>query len=368
VAIKVAATAFVIVARVGGPILLALLVMTVGLSLSAAVSRHWRAAAFGFGIIAILFGLGLVGPRGEAIGTLDVAVVQGGGPQRTRASSAQEPVVFARHLEASQEITTPVDLVLWPENVVNPKAPWQSEDDPGLDKGFAEVELEKLAVQLDAPILPGWFEKISDTSTVNYTNVILPDDSIGARYDKVRLVPFGEIIPFRSVMESIAGDALPARDVVAGTEPATLETPAGTLGISISWEIFFANRARDAIGNGGELLVNPTNGSSYWLTIVQSQQVASSRLRAVETGRWVLQAAPTGFSAIIDPDGTVIDRTAVSEARVLQDTVERRQGLTWANRAGNWPAIIAALVAIAGGAACARATRATEVAEPGELP
>ncbi|HJO18945.1 MAG TPA: nitrilase-related carbon-nitrogen hydrolase, partial [Acidimicrobiales bacterium] len=84
-------------------------------------------------------------------------------------------------------------------------------------------------------------------------------------------------------------------------------------------------------------LLNPTNGASYWLTILQSQQVASSRLRALETGRWVLQAAPTGFSAVIDAQGRVLDRTGVSEQAVLHATVELRGGNTWATRFGPWP-------------------------------
>ncbi len=349
------------IARVGGPFLLAFTIMTIGLTLSAAVGRQTRTAILGVAGALILILLGLVGPRGETIDTLDVAVVQGGGPQRTRASASQEPIVFARHLEASQTISTPVDLVLWPENVVNPKAPGASENAAGLDKDFAQTELEQLARDLDAPILPGWFEKVSDTNTINYTNIINPDGSTGDRYDKVRLVPFGEVIPFRPLLESIAGDALPARDVIPGTEPAVLDTPVGTLGISISWEIFFANRARDAVGNGGEVLINPTNGSSYWLTIVQSQQIASSKLRAMETGRWVLQAAPTGFSAVITPEGKVVDRTGVSETRVLTETIERRRGLTWANRVGNWPAVLLALAGIVGGLAASerRATRTT---------
>jgi len=133
---------------------------------------------------------------------------------------------------------------------------------------------------------------------------------------------------------------LPTRDVHPGRDPAILDTSLGRLGISVSWEIFFAHRARDAIGNGGQILLNPTNGASYWLTLVQTQQVASSQLRALETGRWVLQAAPTGFSAIINPQGQVQQRTAVSEQAVLHATVELRQGQTWATQVGVWPLLI----------------------------
>ena len=120
----------------------------------------------------------------------------------------------------------------------------------------------------------------------------------------------------------------------------------GRLGVSISWEIFFEDRARDAIGNGGEVLLNPTNGASYWLTIVQTQQIASSRLRALETGRWVVQSAPTGFSAFVDPEGNVYQRTAVSERKVIQSPIELRAGQTLATRAGPWPMIALAIAAL----------------------
>ena len=167
-------------------------------------------------------------------------------------------------------------------------------------------------------------------------------------YDKVRLVPFGEYVPLRSTAERFSDD-LPGRDVRPGPadEPAVLDTALGPLGVSISWEIFFDNRARSAVGDGGgRVLLNPTNGSSYWLTVVQTQQIASSRLRAIETDRWVVQAAPTGFSAVITPDGEVIERTGVSESRVIQTTVELRHGDTLAVRLGAWPVAIAAALTL----------------------
>ena len=79
---------------------------------------------------------------------------------------------------------------------------------------------------------------------------------------------------------------------------------------------------------GARLVLNPTNGASFSGTIVQTQQVASSRMRAIETGRWVAQVAPTGFTAVIDDHGRVLERTAISERRVIQRDVELREGLT----------------------------------------
>jgi apolipoprotein N-acyltransferase len=96
-------------------------------------------------------------------------------------------------------------------------------------------------------------------------------------------------------------------------------------------------------------VLNPTNGSSFTGTIVQTQQVASSQMRAIETGRWVLQVAPTGFSAIIDEHGRVLERSAVSEERVLQREVELRSGLTIYTRLGNLVGLALAALCILGG-------------------
>ena len=88
-------------------------------------------------------------------------------------------------------------------------------------------------------------------------------------------------------------------------------------------------------------LINPTNGSSYTWTILQSQQIASSRLRALETGRWVVQVSPTGFSAFVSPSGEVTQRTGVSETAVIRADVPVRTGRTWYVALGDRPWIIA---------------------------
>jgi apolipoprotein N-acyltransferase len=249
--------------------------------------------------------------------------------------------VFERHLQASKLVTQPVDLVLWPENVVAVEGHLSDNKENG--------ELSRLAQRLDSTLVIGATEGITDKHFLNAAIVYNPDGTVGARYDKVRIVPFGEYVPFRGLIEKLAGanSGLPERDAQAGTGPAILPTPVGTMGVVISWEVFFPTRARDAIGNGGEVLLNPTNGSSYWLTIVQSQQIASSRLRAIETGRWTLQAAPTGFSAIVTPDGEVTQRTGVSEQAVLEQTIQKREGQTIATIVGPWPTLAWAVLSIA---------------------
>jgi apolipoprotein N-acyltransferase len=140
------------------------------------------------------------------------------------------------------------------------------------------------------------------------------------------------------------------RDAVAGTGPAYVDLPNGTrVAVAISWEIFFGGRVNDGVSHGAKFIINPTNGSSYTWTILQSQQIASSRLRAVEQNRWVVQAAPTGFSAFISPSGEVIDRTGISEQKVITHTVQARfDSTTIYARTGNifWVVIIALLLAL----------------------
>jgi len=327
-------------ARLAGVYLVVALVVVGGIALSAAWARDWRVAGgIVVGLVA-LWGLALVAPRGHDTAPLRVAIVQGGGPQRTRAANTDPRDVFDRHLQASEQIQGPVDLVLWPENVVAL--------DGRLDGSREDRELSALARRLNTTLIAGVTEDVSDTAFLNAAVVYNPDGTRGERYDKVHRVPFGEYVPLRGLIEKLAGKGagLPDRDAVAGHGPAVVHTPVGTLGTVISWEVFFPDRARDAMANGAEVLLNPTNGSSYWLTILQSQQVASSRLRAIETGRWTLQAAPTGFSAVITPDGDLVERSDVSERRVIEATIQRREGATWATTVGPWPVLALSVISL----------------------
>ncbi len=326
-------------ARLLGPLFVIVVTIVIGQALSAAiVERETRAPRIAGGLVVLALIGAWVHPRSEVVDEIDVAVVQGGGPTRTRASSDQQPVVLARHIEATRLINAPVDLILWPENVVNPGR--------FLDFDDATERVADVAIEQGATLLPGWFYPVNNgTATVNYQAAVTPNGAEVDRYDKVRIVPFGEFVPLRGLIERFSSE-IPSRDVIQGTGPAVLETPVGVVGVAISWEAFFERRSRDAIDNGAELLVNPTNGSSYWLTQVHTQQVASNQLRAIENDRWLLMAGPTGLSAVIDPDGNVIQRTGIGERDILEDSVEMRNGRTLANLVGPWPVLVYGLAAV----------------------
>ncbi|MFM7253723.1 MAG: apolipoprotein N-acyltransferase, partial [Ilumatobacteraceae bacterium] len=186
---------------------------------------------------------------------------------------------------------------------------------------------------------------------LNAQVVVSPAGESVSRYEKVRRVPFGEYMPLRGALDALGAPVnLVPRDAVAGTGPAFIDLPDGTrLAVVISWEVFFGGRANEGIERGAALIVNPTNGSSYTWTVLQGQQVASSRLRAREQGRWVVQAAPTGFSAFVTPGGEVQQRTGVSERAVIIGDVALREGRTWYSRTGDapWLAAMALVLAFA---------------------
>ena len=250
----------------GGGLLLTAVTVATGITLRLVIERRFDMAGVVFGSVVVAVIAGTLAPNGSAIADLDVAVVQGGGPQRTRADACENQRVFDRHREATASIDRAVDLVMWPENVVNPiedgRPLGRCEDLFYMSEAVADTAA--IARSQNAVLIPGWFHsagEVSPGNTVNYSTAITPEGETVSRYDKVRIVPFGEFVPLRGLIERFSSD-VPNRDVLQGTGPAVLESPAATLGISISWEIFFENRGRAAILDGGEILVNPTNGSS----------------------------------------------------------------------------------------------------------
>jgi apolipoprotein N-acyltransferase len=355
------------VTRVGGVILLTWVVFQIGFALagpSPFVPQLARKRGRGQqgqwqGLIGLLAAVAVVliavtlAPDGTEVadpGTLRVAAVQGGGPQGTRAINSDPRVVFDRHLEATRTIAPgSADLVVWPENVIDVAS---FEGSPEL----AEVAAE--AARIGAPFAVGITEDAPGDHFLNAQVVVTPDGKIVSRYDKVHRVPFGEYMPLRGLLHAVGAptDLVP-RDAVAGTGPAYLDIPLSSgpdsgdtvrAGAVISWEVFFGRRAAEGVNDGATFIMNPTNGSSYTGTILQSQQIASSRLRAMENGRWVVQVSPTGFSAFVSPDGDVFDRTAVSEQKVITRTITLTSGRTWYSHLGDRPFVLLMILALLG--------------------
>ncbi len=327
-------------ARLGGSLLIAALVGGAGVALAALVARRWRPAALAASVVVALSLAGALAPRGRGIETLDVAVVQTGGERGLRAVEASSGPGFPALVALTDELPAGTDLVLWPEDAV------RVEGDVAVSARAAEVGA--LARRLDTTVVAGVSESRGEVRH-NLAAAWGPDGNLLDRYRKHQVVPFGERIPFRSLLGRVADLSAVPRDVVAGEGPGLLETPAGDLGVVISFEVFFPRRVRAALHQGAEVVLVPTNAASYPTTQMPALELGAARLRAMETGRVVVQAAPTGFSAVVAPDGSVRRQSDLGEPAVLTAGIERRRGHTVYTRLGDGPLVALAVVSLAGG-------------------
>ena len=283
---------------------------------------------------------------GPSVGTVTAAAVQGGGVRGFRKAQVDPATVLAAAMAATDGLARrtaghPLDLVLWPEDVV-------SLDQP-LDGTPEEAALAALARRLDSTLVVGVTETLSGTAFRNEVVAFGPDGRIVDRYEKVHRVPFGEYVPYRSFFAHLGNLSAVPLDAVPGTGSGLLRTPAGPLGAMISYEVFYADRGRAPVRAGAQLLIVPTNTSSYATGQVPTQEIAASEVQAVQQGRDLLQAAPTGYSAWITHRGTLLARSVLGSRQVVPATLERRTGLTLYVRWGDTPVLVLALGALAGG-------------------
>jgi apolipoprotein N-acyltransferase len=219
-------------------------------------------------------------------------------------------------------------MVIWPENA--------SDLDPftipviytDMNAAVQDLGVETLiGTVLDAP--PNHF--------TNTAIVWSPTAGPGERYTKQKLVPFGEYIPLRSLMTKFIGRlALIPRDFTAGTEPGVLDMGGTRIGDVICFEVAFDSTVRESVRAGAKLLVVQTNNATYGRTGQPEQQLAISRLRAIEHGRAMVIAATSGISGVIRADGTVEQQTKEFTQTTIVATVPLRGAKTLATRLGAW--------------------------------
>jgi apolipoprotein N-acyltransferase len=266
---------------------------------------------------------------------LRIALVQGGGPRGTRAITTDPQTVFDRHLQASAGITGPVDLVVWPEGVLQSQHDYQTSPDA--------AAISRLAQEYHATFLVGVEVDSGRTHYLNEVTAWGPTGTIeGPSYVKHHLVPFGEYVPYRSFFQRFFDLKDVPLDAIPGNRPGYMDTPAAPIAVMISYEVFFDEQARGGVNKGGQLLVVPTNTASYRSTQVPTQEVAADQLRAWETGRWLVQVTPTGFSTVVSPDGSVVRRSTLDAQQVIEATVPRQTGKTVYDYVGDSTVVVIA--------------------------
>lgn len=291
---------------------------------------HAGAALVAAGLMAAILGGAVPAPAGgPALSSLRVAAVQGGGPRGLRAIYQDPTVVYRAELLPTEALHPPLDLVLWPENVIALDQPVATS--PVVD------QVGRVARALGTTLVAGVTIPVGRARFLNQAVAWAPSGQVVGTYEKVHRVPFGEYVPGRSFLRHVVNLSDVPRDAIPGHGPGLLPTPAGPLGVMISYEVFFASRARAAVAAGGQLLVVPTDTASYTSSLVPTQEVAADRLRAVEEGRDLVQASPTGYDTMVDARGQVLARSRLGGQQVIEGTLSRRGGRTLYSLAGDLP-------------------------------
>jgi apolipoprotein N-acyltransferase len=283
---------------------------------------------------------------GRSVGAVSTAAVQGGGARGFRKSQIDPTVVLAAqqaetHVLQQDDPGAVPGLVLWPEDVVS--LPVVLADSP------EEAVLSGLARSLRTTLVVGVTETVSATAFRNEIVAWGPDGTLVARFEKVHRVPFGEYVPYRSFFAHLGNLSAVPLDAVPGSGSGLLDTPAAPLGAMVSYEVFYADRGRSSVRAGAQLLIVPTNTSSYATAQVPTQEVAASEIQAVQQGRDLLQAAPTGYSAAITNRGTLLQRSVLGAPQIVRATLQRRAGWTVYVRYGDTPGLALAALALLGG-------------------
>ncbi len=335
-------------ARLGGPLVLELVVATLGVGLAALVlvargaqGRRWLPVAGVFLTGTVVLGLaGEWAPDGgPSVHSVHAAIVQGGGRRGFRKSQIDPAIVYAAQQAATARLRAGPDLVVWPEDVVSLDGP--------LEGSEAEAQLAETARRLRTTLVVGVTETISSTTFRNEVVAWGPDGTLAGRFEKVHRVPFGEYVPFRGFFAHFGNLSPVPRDAIPGTGTGLIETPAAALGVMVSFEVFYAQRGRAAVRAGAQLLVVPTNTSSYATAQVPTQEVAAAEIQAVEQGRDLLQAAPTGYSAVVTNRGQLLARSGLGPPDLLVATVHERSGATLYVRYGDGPVLVVSALLLA---------------------
>ncbi|MHA6782799.1 apolipoprotein N-acyltransferase [Pseudonocardia saturnea] len=353
------------VAAIGGVPLLSFVTVLAGLALGEVVRRlvTRRGPVAVPAVIALAAGLtgplaGLVpafaGPAPDR--TAVIAAIQGNVPRLGLDFNAQRRAVLDNHVRVTEQLAADVaagreqqpDLVIWPEN--------SSDIDP-LQNPDAAAQIDRAATAIGVPVLvgavlrnPPEMANADGPTASNASLVWEPGVGVVARNDKRRIQPFGEYMPWRSFFRLFSPYVDRASNFLAGPGEGAVDMNGVRVGIAICWEIAFDDLLADSVAAGAEVLAVPSNNATFGFTDMTYQQLAMSRIRAVEFDRAAIVATTSGVSATVTPDGTVTARTQQFTPDALVDRTTLRTTVTLASQlrsAPEWAVVALGLVAIA---------------------
>lgn len=327
------------------------------------------------GIAVTLVCVGLLVPLDAAPeqGTLRIGAVQGNVQNAGSQAFDHQREVLDNHLEGTEKLIEragdqPLDVILWPEN--------GTDIDPIANPSVG-AEIDALAARAQAPILIGTVQYPESGGRYNRGLLWSAGEGPIASYTKQHPVPFAEYIPMRSIARLFSSAVdLVTTDMLPGNSVGLLSFPSQRLGRDvvmgdvICFEVAIDDLVRKTVTGGAEILVVQTNNASFGPTAESTQQLAMTRLRAIETGRTTVQISTVGVSGVFLPDGTALQTTKLFTADQMLQTVPLRTSITPAMRWGAqiaWGINILALglviIAIGSIVARSRSSRRAAIAE-----
>ncbi|NJP73290.1 apolipoprotein N-acyltransferase, partial [Streptomyces sp. C1-2] len=296
-------------------------------------------------------------------GTTTVALIQGNVPRAGLDFNSQRRAVLDYHARETRRLAAEVeagrkprpDLVLWPEN--------SSDIDP-YTNADAYAVIEGAAEAIKAPLSVG---AVVERKGKLYNEQILWEPGKGPRgiYDKRQIQPFGEFLPLRGMIGALneTWTSMVRQDFSRGHEPGVFTMADARVGLVTCYEAAFDWTVRSTVTDGAQLISVPSNNATFDRSEMTYQQLAMSRVRAVEHSRTVTVPVTSGVSAVIMPDGRITQKTGMFVADSLVQKVPLRSSQTPATRLGVLPELALVLLAAGGlGWAVSGAVRARRTA------
>jgi apolipoprotein N-acyltransferase len=336
------AVSFLVMAANAGGALLLLRPAAPRTRLAGAVLIAVTALAWAGGVLALGRGAGQ-DPDNDA-GAIRVAAIQGNVPQDRKWDPKAAAGTLSDLSRLSREAASSgARLIVWPEasspfSVRRPGRDGASGVAVQTDEAYATF-LADLARSLHADLIVGSVDYravAGETRAYNSALVVGADGTFGATYDKVHLVPFGEYVPLARLLffvNRLAGGAI--AEFAAGTRLEPLPTSVGRAGTIICYEAIFPEVVRRVAGRDADFLVNITNDAWFGHTAAPWQHLAMAAVRAAENRRFMVRAANTGISAVIDPYGRILAQTGIEQSAVLGGVLRARHDRTVYSRCGD---------------------------------
>jgi apolipoprotein N-acyltransferase len=249
--------------------------------------------------------------------TIDVSIIQGNIDQNIKWNPQfqKETINVYKNLSLTKAASGS-SLIVWPETAT----PFFFQDNNDMHRSVVDVARDAGSWLLFGS--PSYLKDGDSFSFMNSAFLLAPGGEIRGRYDKVHLVPYGEYVPLRQLFPFISKLVVGVGDFASGAGFFPLSMDHHRLGILICYEGIFPEAGRSYKKAGADLLVNITNDAWFGMTSAPYQHLSMITLRAVENRLYIVRAANTGISAVIDPTGRITTRTKLFEEASLRETVK----------------------------------------------